>query len=72
MCLGKVAQVQAVRADGSIDVVSDGRTILLSDLMLDRPPAVGDWVVGHAGFALAVLTDAEAHDALAVRAGNTP
>jgi hydrogenase maturation factor len=72
MCLGKLARVRAVRSDGSLDVESDGRSTVWSNLLLDHPPAIDDWVVGHAGFALAVLTADEARDALAARAGSTP
>jgi hydrogenase maturation factor len=37
-------------------------------LLLDRVPEPGEWVLAHAGHALAVLTDADAADALTVRA----
>jgi hydrogenase maturation factor len=68
MCLGEVAQVRAVAAGGSLVVDTGQRTATVSSLLLDRVPAAGEWVVAHAGYALAVLTDTEAADALTVRA----
>lgn len=71
MCLGEVARVRSVRSDGSVEVDVDGRTAVLSDLLLEHAPVLGDWVLGHAGFALAVLTADEAREALASRPKNT-
>jgi hydrogenase maturation factor len=68
MCLGEVARVHAVSAAGSLVVDVGGRTVTVSSLLLDRVPDAGEWVLAHAGHALAVLTDAEAAEALAVRA----
>jgi hydrogenase maturation factor len=68
MCLGEVARVRAVSAAGSLVVAAGGRTLTVSSLLLDRVPEAGEWVLAHAGHAMTVLTDAEAAEALAVRA----
>jgi hydrogenase maturation factor len=68
MCLGEVVRVRAVSAAGSLVVDTGERTVAVSSLLLERVPEAGEWVLAHAGHALAVLTDAEAADALAVRA----
>jgi hydrogenase expression/formation protein HypC len=67
MCLGELGQVRAVVADGALVVESASRTSTVSAMVLDQPVSIGDWVVMHAGFALAVLTDDEAHEALVAR-----
>ena len=59
--------MHAVSAAGSLIVDAGGRTVTVSSLLLDRVPEAGEWVLAHAGHALAVLTDAEAAEALAVR-----
>jgi hydrogenase maturation factor len=68
MCLGEVARVRAVSAAGTLLVDVCERTVTVSSLLLDRVPEPGEWVLAHAGHALAVLTDADAADALTVRA----
>lgn len=67
MCLGELGQVRAVMADGALLVESATRTSTVSAMVLDQPVSIGDWVVAHAGFALAVLTDEEAHEAMVAR-----
>ena len=67
MCLGEVAQVRAV-SPGGLVVDSGARTATVSALLLDGPPSIGDWVVTHAGFALATISEDEARDALDLRA----
>ena len=69
MCLGELGVVRGVLADGELVVDVRGRAVTLSALLLDRAPAVGDWVVAHSGFALTVLAEDEARAAIAVRAG---
>lgn len=59
--------MRAVEADGALVVESACRASTVSAMVLDRPANVGDWVITHAGFALAVLTDDEAHDAMVAR-----
>jgi hydrogenase expression/formation protein HypC len=67
MCLGELGRVRAVMADGALLVESPSRTSTVSAMVLDRSVSTGDWVLTHAGFALAVLTDDEARDATAIR-----
>ena len=67
MCLGEVARVRAVSTTGSLLVDAGERTATVSSLLLDRVPEAGEWVLAHSGYALAVLNDAEAADALTVR-----
>lgn len=67
MCLGEVAQVRAVSADGLV-VESGTRTATVSALLLDAMPSIGEWVLTHAGFALATMTEDEARDAIEMRA----
>lgn len=71
MCLGEVAQVVEVRRDGWAIADTANRQVSVSLVTLGDPVAVGDWIVMHAGFALARLSAAEAHDALALRAGGS-
>jgi hydrogenase assembly chaperone HypC/HupF len=67
MCLGELGQVRAVMADGALVVESASRTSTVSPMALDQSVRIGDWVITHAGFALAVLTDDEAHEAMVTR-----
>lgn len=67
MCLGEVGRVRAVSAAGMLLVDARERTVTVSSLLLDRVPEPGEWVLTHAGHALAVLTDTDAADALTVR-----
>lgn len=79
MCLGEIGRVRELRADaraveglggmaGWEAVVDVGpRTLPVSLVTLDVPVAVGDWVVVHAGLALARLEEEQARTALALR-----
>ena len=67
MCLGLTCRVETV-PDRDWAVVSAGeRTMRVSLLTLDEPVEPGDWVLAHAGFALARLTEDQALEALALR-----
>lgn len=66
MCLGEVVQVTAVD-DAGLEVVDGRRTLRVSALTLETPAQVGDWLVVHAGLALARLDPAEAADARRLR-----
>lgn len=67
MCLGLTCRVEAV-PDPDWAVVSAGvRTLRVSLLTLEEPVQPGDWVLAHAGFALARLTEEQALEALALR-----
>lgn len=68
MCLGEPARVREIRADGSLLVESAIRRFAVSPLPLTEPAAPGEWVLTHAGYALARLSGRQAADALAARA----
>ncbi|GGC17434.1 HypC/HybG/HupF family hydrogenase formation chaperone [Cellulomonas carbonis] len=71
MCVGEVVRVREV-LPGRHVVVDGARTLRVSLLALDGPVVEGDWLLVHAGLALERLTDDEARDALALRAGDEP
>jgi hydrogenase expression/formation protein HypC len=68
MCLGLPAKVVST-ATGHPDLVAVEmagvpRTINIG-LLTDGPaPLVGDWLLCHMGFALSIISEQEAHDAL--------
>jgi hydrogenase maturation factor len=68
MCLGELARVRSVGPAGSLVVDSESRTSVVSDMLLEQSPTVGEWVFTHSGFALAIVGDAEAREVLAIRA----
>ena len=72
MCLGDVAEVLELRANGRAVVRAGGRTLETSLLTLGSPVAAGDWLLVHSGFALARLSAAEAEEALAIRSHAVP
>lgn len=65
MCLGIPGEIVAGAESGRPGRVRFGT--LVKDVALDLLPAakVGDWVVVHAGFAIAVVDEAEARRTLA-------
>jgi hydrogenase expression/formation protein HypC len=70
MCLGLPAQVTTLDT-GHPDLVAallGGVERLINIGVLDEPEAVapGQWLLVHMGFALAVITEEEARDAMAV------
>ena len=67
MCLGLVCQAVEVFAGGSATVRAGERELRASLLTLDEPVAPGDWLMVHAGFALARITEQQAEEALAMR-----
>ena len=68
MCLGLVCRVTDVTGSGTAAVRTGGdRELEVSLLTLDDPVEAGDWLLVHAGFALARLTDEQVTEALAVR-----
>ncbi|HVX46435.1 MAG TPA: HypC/HybG/HupF family hydrogenase formation chaperone [Mycobacteriales bacterium] len=71
MCLGEVAVVRQIAADGSLIVESPVRRSTVSALALHEPVGPGDWVLTHSGFALARLTESAARAALAARSGES-
>jgi len=67
MCLGipgKVVELVEGFADqlALVDVQGVARNINIG--MLDEPPEVGSWIVVHMGFAMEVISESEADDAL--------
>lgn len=68
MCLGLTCQVTAELGDGRV-LVRDGARVLEASLLAhDEPVRAGDWVLVHAGFVLASLSERQAREALALRA----
>jgi len=67
MCLGIPAQLVAGETGHPDLAVAEvggvRRTINLG--LLDERPGPGDWVLVHMGFALEIMTEEEAHEALA-------
>jgi len=69
MCLGSIGKVIEVLGNGRAVVECDGvRQEVLEMTHADDDIEVGDWVVVHSGFALERLTEAQAVDALRIRA----
>jgi hydrogenase expression/formation protein HypC len=70
MCLGIPAQVTAMDAghDDLVEVDMAGVKRMVNVGVLDdgQTPEVGDWLLVHMGFALAIISAEEARDALAV------
>jgi len=67
MCLGIPARVVEAAAghDDLAQVDMAGTPRLVNVGLLDSPPVPGDWILVHLGFALSVMTEQEAHEALA-------
>ncbi len=58
-----------MRAGGAVVVEADGRAVEASNLTPGEVPLhTADWVIVHSGFVLGTLSEAEALDALAIRA----
>ena len=66
MCLGIPAQVRSVGAGhpdlADVEMVGVPRVVNIG--LLDEPPAPGDWILVHMGFALSLMTEVEAAEAL--------
>jgi hydrogenase expression/formation protein HypC len=63
MCLGIPGQVvEVVDAAGHLAKVdvSGVRRVISTRLLTARPPEVGEWVLVHVGFAMALIDEAEA------------
>jgi hydrogenase expression/formation protein HypC len=63
MCLGIPGQViEVVDATGHLArvEVSGVRRVISTRLLAAAPPDVGDWVLVHVGFAMAIIDEAEA------------
>lgn len=68
MCLAVPVCVTEVLDDDMAKVrVGEGETFLtVSTMLLETPPKIGDYMIVHAGFALRVLEEKEAGEALAL------
>lgn len=68
MCLAIPARIEKLLPDGAALVrVGEGDVVLtISVILLPDPPAVGDYVIVHAGFAISRLDPAEAEETLAI------
>lgn len=67
MCLAIPAKVVEMDDAMASCRVGDSETFVKASLMLlDPPPAVGDYVIIHAGFAIRILDPKEAEESLAV------
>lgn len=68
MCLAVPVCVTEVLEDDMAKVrVGEGETYLnVSTMLLENPPEIGDYMIVHAGFALRVLEEKEAGEALAL------
>ena len=67
MCLGIPGRIVGLDPGGDlaqVDVAGVVRDIHVG--LLDDPPAAGDYILIHSGFALDVMTAEQARDALAV------
>jgi hydrogenase expression/formation protein HypC len=67
MCLGIPAQlVEGDAGHRDLAVAEVGGVPRVINLgLLDQRPGPGDWVLVHMGFAMSVMTEAEARDAVA-------
>jgi hydrogenase expression/formation protein HypC len=64
MCLAIPARIDSI--DGNRARVSLQGNVIEADLSLVDAPAVGDWVLVHAGFAIEKLDPHEAEETLAL------
>jgi hydrogenase expression/formation protein HypC len=67
MCLGipgEVVEILTDRPDLAMVDVSGVQRAINIGLLDDDPPAVGDWILIHVGFALSKIDEAEARAAL--------
>lgn len=74
MCLGELGEVVGVGAPGQVEVRVGARVATVSLLTLPDPTTpvgAGDWLLVHAGFALARLTPQAAAEAREIRERST-
>ncbi|MGH7138937.1 MAG: HypC/HybG/HupF family hydrogenase formation chaperone [Pirellulales bacterium] len=69
MCLAIPAQIADVAGDeqasGTVDIMGVRRKVNLQ-LLADDPPAVGDWVLVHVGFAMSRISEQQAAEQLEI------
>lgn len=68
MCLGDVARVLEPATPDSVVVEAAGKRRVVSTMVLADPPAVGDWLLVHSGFAMHALDPDEAAELIAMQA----
>jgi hydrogenase expression/formation protein HypC len=70
MCLGIPAQITGVDTSHAdlveVDMAGERRMVNIGVLDEPRAPAIGDWILVHMGFALSIISEEEAREALAV------
>lgn len=74
MCLGELGEVVRVEAPGQVEVRVGARATTVSLVALPdptEPVEPGDWLLVHAGFALARLTSEDAAEAQDIRRRST-
>ena len=64
MCLAIPAQIERIEGDQAMVVVEGSRTTVMAALVPDAK--VGDWVLVHAGLAIAVVDEQQAREAFAL------
>jgi hydrogenase expression/formation protein HypC len=64
MCLAIPAQIERIEGDQAVVVVEGSRTTVMAALVPDAK--VGDWVLVHAGMAIAVVDEQQAREAFAL------
>lgn len=65
MCLAIPAKIESIENNVATCRVGEGETFIQASLALIEPePALGDYLIVHAGFALRVLDPQEAQESL--------
>ena len=74
MCVAVPAQITGIRHEGAVKVAivampgASGEHELSLAMLPDAEP--GDWIVAHSGFAITLLSEEEAREALALFAAD--
>ena len=64
MCLSVPARIESI--DGDMAVVSAGGALFKAGLHMIEDPAVGDYILLHAGFAIQKISEKEALETLSI------
>lgn len=67
MCLGETCRVIDLLPGDMAETLTSRGEVVISLLALDEPVTVGDWVLVHSGFALAVLSEEDVYEASVIR-----
>lgn len=71
MCLaipGKIVELDSQNAQQAVVDVAGVRRKVDLGLLQDEPPALGDWVLIHVGFAMSKISEADAVDQMRILA----